>query len=340
MKTNTFSFQKAPLFSLIIVLSVLMTSCGSYQNSSYYGDGIYGDLGNQDTQRQAPNDSNNRYKSYFSSLQEENQSSEIFTDIDNYNDYQGNGDSTNGTANNYGGWGSNYTQTDIAIYPNNFGMGWGLGFNGWGNPYFNNGFGWNSPFYGGGFGWNNAYYGGGFGWGYPFGFGFGGLGWNNPYFGFNNFYGNQFYGNQFYGGQFYGRNYSNNAGRRGSVNYDSNSNRNLNSRNTNSQINRTYNGRSYSDGSYSRNGSFNSGTRSNTPIFRRGETQNRNSNNPVQGRSNNTRQERSYTPTNSTAPTRSYTPSSNSGRSSGGNYGGGRSGGSSSGRSSGGRGGR
>ena len=337
MKTNTFSFQKASLFSLIVVLSVLMTSCGSYQNSSYFGDGIYGDVGNQNRQRQTPTDSNNRYKSYFSSLQEENQSSEIFTDIDSYNNYQNPNDAGQ-NGDNYGGWGSNYTQTDIAIYSNNFGggWGWGLGYNAWGNPYFNNGFGWNYPYYGGGFGWNNAYYGGGFGWGYPFGFGYGGLGfggfgWNNPYYGYNNFY----------GGQFYTRNNSYNAGRRGSVNYDPNSNRNSFSRNTNTQINRTYTGRNNSINTYSRGGTFDSRSRSNSPIFRRGDSQNRNSNTPSQSRSNDTRPQRSYTPSNNSAPTRSYTPSSNSGRSSGGDFGGGRSsGGSSGGRSSGGRGGR
>jgi hypothetical protein len=45
MKTNIF-ITKASLYSLIGFLSVLITSCGSYQNSSYYGDGIYGDQTN------------------------------------------------------------------------------------------------------------------------------------------------------------------------------------------------------------------------------------------------------------------------------------------------------
>jgi hypothetical protein len=75
-------------------------------------------------------------------LQNDNQSTEIFTDIQ-YNDYQGTNDNNQGIDGN-GGWGSNYTQTDITVYPSNFNAGWGLGFNGWGNPYFNNGFGWNN----------------------------------------------------------------------------------------------------------------------------------------------------------------------------------------------------
>jgi hypothetical protein len=75
-------------------------------------------------------------------LQNDNQSTEIFTDIDQYNDYQGTNDNNQGIDGN-GGWGSNYTQTDITVYPSNFNAGWGI-FNGWGNPYFNNGFGWNN----------------------------------------------------------------------------------------------------------------------------------------------------------------------------------------------------
>lgn len=340
MKTNTFSFQKLPLFSLIVVLSVLMTSCGSYQNSSYYGDGIYGDTGNQDRQRQESYDSNNHYKSYFSSLQDENQSQEIFTDIDSYNNYDSDTDNIDGSSNNYGGWGTNATQTDIAIYSNNYGMGWGPGYNNWRNPYLNNGFGYNLPYLDNGFGWLNPYYGAGYNWNSSFGLGFNGFGYgifrlNSPFYGYNSYYGNPFYGTNRndlhrYGNQIYSRNYSNNAGRRGSVNYNSNTNRN-----SNTQINRTYNGRSNS--TYSRNGSFNSGTRTNTPIFRRGESQNRNSNSPTQGRTNNSQQQRSYTPTNNSTQNRTYTPSTNTGRSSSGSSSGRSSGGSSSGRSSGGR---
>jgi hypothetical protein len=94
MKTNIFSSQKASLYSLRF-FERLITSCGSYQNSSYYGDGIYGDQGNP-TQRRTTENSNNRYSDYFSSLQNDNQSTEIFTDIDQYNDYQGTNDNNQG----------------------------------------------------------------------------------------------------------------------------------------------------------------------------------------------------------------------------------------------------
>ena len=43
MKTNIFFTKKTLLYPLIVFFSILMTSCGSYQNSSYYdSDGIYG----------------------------------------------------------------------------------------------------------------------------------------------------------------------------------------------------------------------------------------------------------------------------------------------------------
>ena len=64
-----------------------MTSCGSYQNSSYYdSDGIYGNAQRRNVDRKSQNDTNNQYKDYFSSLQNNNEHAEIFTDVDNYND--------------------------------------------------------------------------------------------------------------------------------------------------------------------------------------------------------------------------------------------------------------
>jgi hypothetical protein len=99
--------------------------------------------------------------------------------------------------------------------------------------YFNNGFGWNNPYYGG-FGWNNA-----FGNGFDgaihsdldmeFGYGdlasvcYGGFGWNNPYYGYNNF----MVVKDITETTLY------NAGRRGSINTNDNTNRNFSSRNNN-----------------------------------------------------------------------------------------------------------
>ncbi|HWS59312.1 MAG TPA: hypothetical protein VN182_00135, partial [Flavobacterium sp.] len=69
MKTNIYFSKNATLYSLIGFLSVLVTSCGSYQNSSYYdSDGIYGN-----TPKVTQTSSSEQYKNYFSSLQENNE---------------------------------------------------------------------------------------------------------------------------------------------------------------------------------------------------------------------------------------------------------------------------
>jgi hypothetical protein len=52
-------------------------------------------------QRRTTENSNNRYSDYFSS-QNDNQSTEIFTDIDQYNDYQGTNDNNQGIDGKYG----------------------------------------------------------------------------------------------------------------------------------------------------------------------------------------------------------------------------------------------
>lgn len=68
MKTNLFFSRNATLYSLIGVISFLVASCGSYQNSSYYdSDGIYGN-----SAKEAQNTSSKRYQEYFSSLNNEN----------------------------------------------------------------------------------------------------------------------------------------------------------------------------------------------------------------------------------------------------------------------------
>ena len=45
MKTYSFSSKKLSIYSLFGFLSIMVTSCGSYQNSSYYdSDGVYGNF--------------------------------------------------------------------------------------------------------------------------------------------------------------------------------------------------------------------------------------------------------------------------------------------------------
>lgn len=215
MKTNTFLPKKSTYISLLGLLTILMTSCGSYQNSSYYeSDGIYGGNTNaRAIERESQAGNNNYYKDYFSSLQNDNQSPEIFTDIDNYNYYDGNGNNEQGR--NYAGWGNN--AKSVIIYNNGWGMNnwygnnWGMnnwGMNNWGmNSWYGNNWGLNGGFGWGmnlGFGWNN------FGWGNPYyGFGYSNFGWGYPYYGF----GHPYFG---YSNYNYNRNYSYNPSRRGS----------------------------------------------------------------------------------------------------------------------------
>ena len=137
MKTSTLSFRNPTIYYFVGFLSILLTSCGSYQNSSYYdSDGIYGNAPRRAVEVETQNDPNNQYKDYFGSLQNNNQPVEIFTDVDNYNDYNIENDSLD--YNNYPGWGSNPQTVSINVYDN----GWGM------NNWYGNNWGWN-----GGFGW-------------------------------------------------------------------------------------------------------------------------------------------------------------------------------------------
>ncbi len=103
MKTNHFSLQKTSLYSLIGFLSLLFASCGSYQNSSYYdSDGIYGAAG---TKTNGKTTQNNQYSEYFNSLQNSNQSTGIFTDVNNHGNYD---TATDSISTGYPAWGSNY----------------------------------------------------------------------------------------------------------------------------------------------------------------------------------------------------------------------------------------
>jgi len=133
MKTNIFFSRNATLYSLIGFLSLLVASCGSYQNSSYYDtDGIYGN-----TPKEAQAISSNQYKEYFKSLQTEN----------NTND-------TIQIANqDYPSWGSNPSTTSVNVYADPWSMSIGFGF----------GYGYGYPYYGYGYGWGYRYY--GYGWG-------------------------------------------------------------------------------------------------------------------------------------------------------------------------------
>lgn len=322
MKTNYFSKKSLSVFSIIGLVGLLVTSCGSYQNSSYYDrDGIYTSANRNSDNRAASSASNQTYKDYFDSrIEIENDSTEVFTDVDSYaSNYQNEADYNNG----YSGWGGNSENVTVNVYDNNWGWnnwgyagwyggGWGMGWNNWYGPGW--GYGWGG-WYGGGWGWNNWY-------GYPNY----GWGWNNHYYNNNYAYSRGRRGESYYNNGT--RNYlsrSENSAR-GSRNYNSTTttrrNNNISTRNSNFST---------------RNSNFNT-TRNNTRNSNFNTTRNttrNNNSNVVPSRSNN----RNVAPTRSSSPSRSnYSPAPT--RSSGSGMGGGRSGGSSGGgggRSSGGR---
>jgi hypothetical protein len=290
MKTYYLSGRRISIYSLFGFLALAITSCGSYQNSSYNNeDGVYGN--SESNSKRAANDSeqNNKYKEYFSDL---NKDSESFTNVDNYSSVQN--DTVNKTQSyndSNTGWGNNPQSVTINVYDNNWGWSyWNnywysgyWGYNSWYGPSW--GWGWNSwygPSWSVGFGWNNWH-------------GYGGYG---GYYGYNNWC-NNYYNNYYY---------SHAGGRRGTAYTGARSN---------------YGGRPYANHSSAgrrgnsfvsngtRNQSF-SGTRSNSNGSGRTNTYssprpNTNQSSPTR---NNVRTE--------SAPTRSYTPSSSS-------YGGGRS---------------
>ncbi|MFA9189695.1 hypothetical protein AAGV33_15875 [Flavobacterium sp. FBOR7N2.3] len=312
MKTNIFPPKEIRNYLYIGLLSLFMVSCGSYQNSSYYeSDGIYGASANRNIERRNTN-SDNYYRDYFNSLQNDSESPEVMTDIDKYSDF----DSVdNDSYPSYAGWGNNQTGTIVNYWGMNSGFGWNnwgmnnWGWNNWGwnNWGMNYGFGWNN------WGWNN--------WGMNYGFGWNNWGWNN--WGWNNNY---------YYNRPYGNGHSSYApGRRSAPTANSLNNSRNNSRNYAPT-------RSYST---SRIGTDRTETRR-APTFTNPRTYNSNrtqttttrrSTTPTQNNNSRQQQNSNYSRNDNYTPTRTYSTPSNSG-SSGRSYGGGSGGGGS--RSSGG----
>ena len=147
---NKLPLPKFSTAAIAAIVGLMVVSCGSYQQASYYdNDGIYADPNDRIVER-APQNSRpvtqqkekNTYSEYFgrkADQYEEILEGEVFTDIDSYssevendsiaedqltdyyspdNDYQG-----------YAGWGDNVTDVNINIYESP-----GFGFY---NPWFN-----------------------------------------------------------------------------------------------------------------------------------------------------------------------------------------------------------
>lgn len=317
MKTNALITRKTPIYFLIGFFALTITSCGSYQNSSYYdSDGIYTTNGekvvvknNQATQASV------QYKQYFNSLQSTGESGEIFTDVNSYSsDYNTENDSIQAPSTGYASWGSSPQETTVTVYPDTswyFGYGWGYPYYGYGYPYY----GWGYPYYGWGYP--------GYGWGYP-GYGYPGYGHNHPI-------ATPYSYNYSRRGSSYGGNYTNNRATAYNNNRSGFTSRNSTT-GRNSIYNNTYNRNSSNDIVNRRVPTFtnrNSYTNSTTRNYTQSQSQSRNNNsNYTQSRTNTSSQNTqrsSYTPSNNSYRSSSSSMSGGGGRMSGG--GGGRMGG-------------
>ena len=189
MKTYSFFGKRLSIYLLIGFFAVITSSCGSYQNSSYYdSDGVYGDSqSNKKAVTNRDNSQSSKYQEYFSDL---NKDSEAFIDIDNYSSVSN--DTINKAENynpNNSSWGNNPQSVTVNVYDNN----WGIGY--WNNYWYGSYWGWNN-WYGPGWGWGwNSWYGPGFYLGWNVGWGWNNWGWNN--WGWNSWYGNNWCGNYY-----------------------------------------------------------------------------------------------------------------------------------------------
>ena len=176
MKTIFFPELKKSHYLLMGILSIVITSCGSYQNTSYYDrDGIYGGSNPQrkEVSNTTSSPNNSQYKDYFGSLQDHSDRQETFSDVENYSssDYSNENNNQGYNASN-SDWGNRADNVNINIYGGN--LGWNSG--------WNNYWGWNL-----GWGWNSWYGPSYYGWGWD--------PWYNPYYswGWNSWYGNSYY---------------------------------------------------------------------------------------------------------------------------------------------------
>ncbi len=226
---------KTVMAPLVLLMALMLVSCGSYQQASYYdNDGIYTEGTERVTVNRTPEqrpparvrDNDGIYGDYFGRKAEEIDEimeDEVFTDVDSYysdDDQEGQDGveqdtyfDSNNNYEGYAGWGDNATSVNINIYD---GMGYGFYDYGWAYPwlysgYYGYGWGFNnpwrynyySPWWGGNFGWGYAgYY--GYGWGGFYGNGWGGF--YNSYYCPPYFYSNRIYSNS---------NYAYNRSRRG-----------------------------------------------------------------------------------------------------------------------------
>ncbi len=175
-------FTSLSALGIMLFNGLLFTACGSFQNASYYSDGIYNDDNVIVIRRNKKAPTTNAYTQYFDAQAEqyswdENNDDVALTNVDSLN--QGNLQQYQSNP-NWGG-GNKTTQVVIQANPLNFGFGGNWGFGGFYDPYLSY---WDYNFY-------NPYRWNRFAWGF-----------NRPFFGgFHPYYNYGFYGNPyFYGG--------------------------------------------------------------------------------------------------------------------------------------------
>ena len=127
MKTYSYFGKRLSIYSLFGLIAFAVSSCGSYQNSSYYdGDGVYGNSQDKREVSKKDNSQSDKYQEYFSDL---NKDSQAFTNVDNYSTV--NNDTLNKTENN-SSWGNNPQSITVNVYDSN----WGYGY--WNNYWYGN----------------------------------------------------------------------------------------------------------------------------------------------------------------------------------------------------------
>ena len=122
---NEHFFRKPILVSLLILLLVIVYSCGSYQGSSYYtSDGLYGEISGSENQTNQSSNSSEYYKDVFSNIADDYTSvsdseNYLFTDIENYYSPDQN---TDPLINSQAPWGDRVDNTQIYFTNNHLPM--------------------------------------------------------------------------------------------------------------------------------------------------------------------------------------------------------------------------
>ena len=202
---------------LLIMFSVFIFSCGSYQYSGNINDGIYDENKNVAYQKDVVQDAvyddktkNSYYQTVFTEKAMEYEevkplNDSIFTDVENYQSVVEN-DSIN---NNYAPWGEDIDHLTINLYRgpayssirwsrlwnypiwlNNYGYGYGSAWNNWGYGYNNY---WLAPYMYPHGGFYNNFYSPFHGWGWGYGYGYG-YGFYHPYYNRPHYYYNSYWG--------------------------------------------------------------------------------------------------------------------------------------------------